>query len=412
VSQDPSPTPREPMVPPGYITGADGTLYQAVPSSQGIPADAQGVAGERHVSAVAGSGRSFSRTQATGVLVLAAGLAVAFIVVRSHRTPIDPHEASLAEKLKVGLTTRYEAPPPPQQITPASFNVAGLKPTPPPAPTQASNVPSFMPVVGGQKPPPDPMLKARHAGLFAYAGGGGVGGAQAGGQEGGREPVAPGATGPNELAARLQATPISSVTANVLRHQPYLLTEGTVIGCVLQTAMDSTLPGFVTCIIPQDVIGKTGITLLDRGTKVVGEFHGGMQQGQNRLFVLWTRAETPTGVIINLDSPAADPLGRSGFDGEVDAHFWARFGGALLLSLVQGGIQAGTAAVSPSGSSYIQTGNVSSVAGDALNSSVNIRPTLRKNQGELVSIFVARDLDFSTVYRVSTAPAELVGGVR
>ncbi len=184
------------------------------------------------------------------------------------------------------------------------------------------------------------------------------------------------------------------------------------IGCVLQTAMDSTLPGFVTCIIPQDVIGKTGITLLDRGTKVVGEFHGGMQQGQNRLFVLWTRAETPTGVIINLDSPAADPLGRSGFDGEVDTHFWARFGGALLLSLVQGGIQAGTAAVSPSGSSYIQTGNVQSVTSDALNSSVNIRPTLRKNQGELVSIFVARDLDFSTVYRVSTAPAELAGGVR
>jgi len=409
VSQDPSPTPREPMV-PGTITGPDGTLYQAIPGSQDTPAGAQGVAGERHVSAVAGSGRSFSKTQALGVIVLATGLGVAFIVLRPHRTPFDPHEASLADKLKVGLTTRYEPPPIPAQVTPASFNIAGLKQAPPP-PTQASNVPSFMPVVGN-KPPPDPMLKARHAGLFAYAGNSAPGGAQAGGQEGGREPVTPGATGANELAAKLQATPISSVTANVLRHQPYLLTEGTVIGCVLQTAMDSTLPGFVTCIIPQDVIGKTGITLLDRGTKVVGEFHGGMQQGQNRLFVLWTRAETPTGVIINLDSPAADPLGRSGFDGEVDTHFWARFGGALLLSLVQGGIQAGTAAVSPSGSSYIQTGNVQSVTSAALNSSVNIRPTLRKNQGELVSIFVARDLDFSTVYRVNTAPAELARGVR
>ena len=410
MSQDPSPTPREPVA-PASITGPDGTVYQAVSSFQGPPAGGQGVAGERHVSAVAGSGRSFSKTQALWVILLATGMGVGFIVLRSHPIRVDPNAASLADRLKVGITTRYEAPPAPAQATPASFNVVGLKPAPPPAPTQASNVPSFMPIIG-EKAPPDPLLKARHAGLFAYAGGTGIGGAQGGGPEGGREPVTPGAIAPNELAAKLQATPISSVTANVLRHQPYLLTEGTVIGCVLQTAMDSTLPGFVTCIIPQDVIGKTGITLLDRGTKVVGEFHGGMQQGQNRLFVLWTRAETPTGVIINLDSPAADPLGRSGFDGEVDTHFWARFGGALLLSLVQGGIQAGTAAVSPSGSSYIQTGNVQSVTSDALNSSVNIRPTLRKNQGELVSIFVARDLDFSTVYRVSTTPAELVGGAR
>ncbi|MGI4945990.1 MAG: type IV secretion system protein VirB10 [Janthinobacterium lividum] len=409
MSQDPSPTPREPAA-PGFVTGSDGTLYQAVSGPQAAPAGAQGVPGERHVSEVAGSGRSFSKNQAAIAMLLAAVAAVAFIEFKPQTKRADPNEASLAERLKVRMVGGYEAPPAPT-VTPASFNVAGLPSAAPQAPTQASNVPSFMPVIGN-KTPPDPMLKARHAGLFAYAGGGEGSGSQAGGQEGGRGAVTPGATAPNELAAKLQATPISSVTANVLRHQPYLLTEGTVIGCVLQTAMDSTLPGFVTCIIPQDVIGKTGITLLDRGTKVVGEFHGGMQQGQNRLFVLWTRAETPTGVIINLDSPAADPLGRSGFDGEVDTHFWARFGGALLLSLVQGGIQAGTAAVSPSGSSYIQTGNVQSVTSDALNSSVNIRPTLRKNQGELVSIFVARDLDFSTVYRVSTAPAELVGGGR
>jgi len=394
---------------PGFITGPDGTVYQAIPGIQATPA--KGVAGERHVSDVAGSGRSFTKKQAAIALLLATCAAVAFIELKPHGKRVDPNEAAMADKLKVGQVTRYE-PPLPVRAEPAAFNMSPLATTAPPAPTQTGNTPSFMPIVGQHKEPPDPMLKARHAGLFAYAGGNEGAGGQTGGQEGGRGPVMPGATGPNELAAKLQATPISSVTATVLRHQPYLLTQGTVVGCVLQTAMDSTLPGFVTCIIPNDVIGKTGITLLDRGTKVVGEFHGGMQQGQNRLFVLWTRAETPTGVIINLDSPAADPLGRSGFDGEVDSHFWSRFGGALLLSLVQGGIQAGTAAVSPSGSSYIQTGNVSSVASDSLNNSINIRPTLRKNQGELVSIFVARDLDFSTVYQVSTAPTDLTGEVR
>ena len=90
--------------------------------------------------------------------------------------------------------------------------------------------------------------------------------------------------------------------------------------------------------------------------------------------MLWTRAETPNGVIINLDSPGTDPLGRSGFDGAIDNHFWERFGGALLLTLVQGGLQAGTAALSPNGSTYVSTGNVDSVAGTALNNSINIPP--------------------------------------
>ena len=113
-------------------------------------------------------------------------------------------------------------------------------------------------------------------------------------------------------AARLQSTKLTGVSANLLRNQPYLLTTGNVVPCILQTAMDSTLPGLVTCIIPQDVLGKTGLTLLDRGTRVVGQFQGGVKQGQSRVFVLWTRAETPQGVVINLDSPASDPLGRSG----------------------------------------------------------------------------------------------------
>ncbi len=255
-----------------------------------------------------------------------------------------------------------------------------------------------------QQPPPDPLAKARHAPLLAFnANGNAAAPSATRGQEGEGAPR-PATPQAGELATRLQATPVRAVGASVLPHQPYLLTKGTTIPCVLQTAIDSTLPGFVTCKLPQDIIGKTGITLLDRGTLVVGETQGGMQQGQSRLFVLWTRAETPNGVVINLDSPAADPLGRTGFDGEVQTHFWARLGGALLLSVVQGGLQAGVAAVSPQGSTNINTGSIDSVAAESLRNSVNIRPTLTKNQGELVSIFVARDLDFNQVYSVSTAP--------
>ena len=385
MSDQPPPSPVPPVAPQ--------------PAQQMAPAAPQPayVPGERHVSSVAGSS-SFTKKQGAFVVVGATGLALAFVLLRPQSTPVDPNRAP-DDQLRVQTATRYEPPPPPP-VTPVSFPMSRPQFTPPMAPTQQTPLASL-----GQQTPPDPMAKARRAPLLAFgSNGGGSAGTSQGGPEGNGGPYRPGAAGPNELTARLQATPVNAVGATVLRNQPYLLTKGNTVPCVLQTAIDSTLPGFVTCKLPADVIGKTGITLLDRGTLVVGETHGGMQQGQNRLFVLWTRAETPNGVVINLDSPAADPLGRAGFDGEVDSHFFARLGGALLLTVVQGALQTGVAAVSPQGSTNFNTGAVESVAAESLRNSVNIRPTLKKNQGELVSIMVARDLDFSTVYSVSAAP--------
>lgn len=378
---------------------------QALPSAplQSAPAAAS-VAGERHVSAVAGNG-GFTKRQGTALLVAATGAALAFVLLRPQGPA--PAEKAPDDNLRVQAVSRYEPPLPPA----TAISLPIIRPPPaapaPPIPTQQTPIPSL-----AHQPPPDPLAKARHAPLLAFNSNGSA--APPPGTSGpvGEEGVArPPATQAGELATRLQATPVRAVGATVLPHQPYLLTKGTTIPCVLQTAIDSTLPGFVTCKLPQDIIGKTGITLLDRGTLVVGETQGGMQQGQSRLFVLWTRAETPNGVVINLDSPAADPLGRTGFDGEVQTHFWARLGGALLLSVVQGGLQAGVAAVSPQGSTNINTGSIDSVAAESLRNSVNIRPTLTKNQGELVSIFVARDLDFNQVYSVSAVPNS-VGLVR
>lgn len=379
------------------------------------------VEGERHVSEVAGNGNPALGKKAgiAGIAALAV-LACGAILLTSQKPDLKPNAGP---PLEARPLVRYEAPPLPAQqpgqppLTPEQQAMAGQ----PPLPVQQVQG-------GGAGNPQVASAAARPAQrLLIYNANGGLGGGagQAGpGMMAGYQDAQAGAAGPggsggaggqgggdrDSLAARLTPTSLSGVSANVLQNQPYLLTTGTLMPCVLQTAMDSTLPGFVTCVIPQDILGKTGLTLLDRGTKVVGQFQGGTRQGVERMFVVWTRAETPQGVVINLDSPATDPLGRTGMDGAVNRHFWQRFGGAIVLSVVDGALLAGQSAVAKSGTVTVNTGNTSSVIGETLRGSTNIPPTIRKNQGELVSIFVARDLDFSSVYRVAPTAAFATGG--
>jgi type IV secretion system protein VirB10 len=225
--------------------------------------------------------------------------------------------------------------------------------------------------------------------------------------------VIPPAPDQSPLAVRLKPTILDGEQASVMRHPDMVITEGTMIPCTLQTAIDSQLPGLVTCVVPIDIRGATGnVVLLDRGTKIVGQLETGLLQGQNRVFVDWTRAETPDHVIVTLDSPGSDELGRAGLPGAVNNHFWDRFGGALMLTLVQGGLQAGTLAAAGNGNNnstsqqaalgfvYAAQSNGQSVANTALANSINIPPTLTKNQGDTVSLIVAHDLDFSNVYRL------------
>ena len=62
-------------------------------------------------------------------------------------------------------------------------------------------------------------------------------------------------------------------------------------------AMDTATPGYVSCLIPRDVLSDNGaVVLMEKGTKVLGEYRSSLKQGQSRLFVLWTRAVTPAGV--------------------------------------------------------------------------------------------------------------------
>ena len=204
------------------------------------------------------------------------------------------------------------------------------------------------------------------------------------------------------LQALLKPSVAEVVQARLLPTTRFLLPKGAFIDCTLETAVDSTLPGMTTCVTAADTFGADGkVVLLERGTKLVGETRGQVQQGQARVFVVWTEARTPSGVIVPLDSPGTDELGRAGLPGEVERHFWERFGAAMLISVVNGAVQAGVQAANHSGGAVIYAPSTSQdVMTEVLRGTINIAPTVVKHNGDRIQVLVARDLAFRAVYEL------------
>lgn len=206
---------------------------------------------------------------------------------------------------------------------------------------------------------------------------------------------------PDALQTLLAPAVLGATRAQLVPTQRLLLPKGAFIDCTLETAIDSTLPGMTTCITATDTFGTDGmVVLLERGTKLIGETRGEVSQGQARVFIVWTEARTPSGVVVRLDSPGTDALGRSGLDGAVNRHFWQRFGAAALISTIDGVVQAEVQSSSHSGTVVLDPTASESVLTDTLRSTVNIPPTIRVRNGARIQVLVARDLDFRPVYEL------------
>jgi type IV secretion system protein VirB10 len=176
------------------------------------------------------------------------------------------------------------------------------------------------------------------------------------------------------------------------------IVEGSVIPAVLETAINSDAPGFVRGVVTRDVRGFDGSkVLVPRGSRLIGEYNSGTALGQSRAFVIWTRLIRPDGATVELSSPAADGLGQGGIGGRVDTKFLQRFGGAILLSL----LNIGASAVSDSADTTVVIAGARAGA-DAASATLgaqgaDIGPTITVMQGTPVRVFVSQDLSFAAV---------------
>jgi type IV secretion system protein VirB10 len=181
--------------------------------------------------------------------------------------------------------------------------------------------------------------------------------------------------------------------ATALLNPDQTVPKGAVIQAVLETALDSSRPGFARAIVSRDVPSFDGTkVLIPRGSKLYGEYAADVQRGQSRALIQWHRLLRPDGVLIELNSPSADPLGRAGVTGKVNTHFIERFGGMVLQSVLDIGVQLATSRAT--GGTVVvplATNNISPIRPE------DIKPTVKVAQGTSVSVFVMRDLDFSAL---------------
>lgn len=195
-------------------------------------------------------------------------------------------------------------------------------------------------------------------------------------------------------------------TATTIGPLNTVIAEGSFIHAILEPATNSDLPGYVRAVVSEASYSEDGTQILiPQGSRLIGQYKSEMLQGQSRVFMVWTRLITPTGISIQLGSPGVDSLGIAGMGAdEIDRHFWERFGTATLLSMVG----AGAANVGVSGadqdnsSAAYRTAMANSFAKSAnqsLRQDSKIPPTLKNYQGKPIMVFVAHDLSFQAVMK-------------
>lgn len=363
------------------------------------PPEPEGSMAEDGVRPVVAMPRSGLPTAVLIAGMIAAAIILFMILDSRRRAPAEP-----AVKVRASDTGGIAAPPPPLYIPPtlppAELTIVpapALPVTVPPEPVRIppqQYIPQAVPYIPPPQPiqtyqpPPPPTRQASGPTLVidtttgdtAATGPGGVPGSA-----GGQTSLADTFTGDQS---------VPRVRSGIFANRSATVAQSTLIPAVLETAFDSRRPGFARAIVSRDVRGFDGTRILiPRGSRLTGEYRSDIQSGQKRALINWTRLIRPDGVTIAIGSPTADTLGRGGVRGDYNSHFFQRFAGALLQSALDVGVNAASRAAA--GSVVVALPGSTQNMGQTLQSS-RIVPTLTVPAGTSISVFVARDLDFST----------------
>lgn len=289
-------------------------------------------------------------------------------------------------------------------------------------PTESATQTAFRQNVERKAQPNNDYAKAAaESGIMVYSASGNTNGAQAKPATAAKPPGdpddLPASSQPDAFEASLKPAHVTGSRVSELSNPRWLITQGRVLPCTQQTAIDSSLPGAVTAITSEPVRGETGdVVLIPKGARVFGTVQHTVMNGLERLAVLWQNIswmlyderDMPHMYRIETDSPASSMLGETGLDGDIDHHYLKKIGGILGLSFIQGATQYAIAKAQSNGhgNTSVNLDSFQSGSNDAaqelLRSWIAIPDVMHRNQGLACGIYVVRDLDIRGIYNLRT----------
>lgn len=206
----------------------------------------------------------------------------------------------------------------------------------------------------------------------------------------------------------------ASVSLSKITRVPYdpnlFIPENTAIPCSLDRRFVSDLAGKLVCTVNTDIYSANGnVKLIEKGTAAYLMYKSGsFRHGQGAVFIMATKLRTRTTPFIDIpliDTQASGALGEAGASGWIDTHFSDRFLGAMMVGMIPDFAQALSGAAKNNKDNQTDyTANsrqaFADIARESFSNSVNIPPTLYKNQGEIITLIVGQDLDFSGIYKL------------
>lgn len=195
--------------------------------------------------------------------------------------------------------------------------------------------------------------------------------------------------------------------AGLPKANEYVLAPGaTKIPCIVETKINSDVPGFFTCKVSTNVWDTASgrHLLVPQGSTILA--HDNSQKliyGSERLDTVSLTLALPDGRSVDLGkAPVTDQEGAAGLTGEVDSHFWRILGAVFIGGALKGGITAfQIAAADAAGAGQVAagfTGLANQATTTAIQPYINIRPTIRVFAGQLANVLLVRELKLPAMW--------------
>jgi type IV secretory pathway VirB10-like protein len=213
-----------------------------------------------------------------------------------------------------------------------------------------------------------------------------------------------------DVAKRIPGGRTSVSGMRVASVSPYEIKAGWLLPAILETQINSDLPGETTALLRENVYDTaTGkYLLIPQGSRLFGAYDSHISYGQGRVQVVWYRIIFPDASSLSLEGMSGhNTEGSAGFNDKVDNHYKRLITTALLTSaFFAGGALAQTRRGSvlgyPSAQEVASTAaanNMSQEMIEITRRNLNIQPTITIRHGYAFNVICDKDIVFEGPYR-------------